>query len=93
MQIPNVTLRHVTERPETVECGSSILRWDPGMILQAVDAVLNLDCTTVPTEYIITQQVQRSSNYYGIFPNRSRGDIYEPIAIYRFKQTARINLA
>ena len=55
MQIPNVTLRHVTERPETVECGSSILAgWDPGMILQAVDAVLNLDCTwTVPTEYII----------------------------------------
>ncbi len=54
MQIPNVTLRHVTERPETVECGSSILAgWDPDMILQAVDAVLNLSCKwAIPPEYL-----------------------------------------
>jgi UDP-N-acetylglucosamine 2-epimerase (non-hydrolysing) len=32
--VPNVTLRDVTERPETVECGSNILAGsDPGMIL------------------------------------------------------------
>lgn len=54
MQIPNVTLRHVTERPETVECGSSILAgWDPGVILQAVDAVINLDQKwAIPFEYL-----------------------------------------
>lgn len=54
MQIPNVTLRHVTERPETVECGSSILAgWDPGMILQAVDTVLNLGSKwAIPLEYL-----------------------------------------
>jgi UDP-N-acetylglucosamine 2-epimerase (non-hydrolysing) len=54
MQIPNVTLRHVTERPETVECGSSILAgWDPGIILQAVDAVINLDSKwAMPFEYL-----------------------------------------
>lgn len=54
MQIPNVTLRHVTERPETVECGSSILAGcDPGMILQAVDTVLSLDYKwSIPVEYL-----------------------------------------
>ncbi|HWP96117.1 MAG TPA: UDP-N-acetylglucosamine 2-epimerase (non-hydrolyzing) [Syntrophomonadaceae bacterium] len=43
MGIPNVTLRDVTERPETVESGSSIITGsDPEAILQAVSAALRL---------------------------------------------------
>ena len=51
--IPNVTLRDVTERPETVEAGSNMLTGsDPGSILRAVRAVV--DGATnwrVPSEY------------------------------------------
>ncbi len=71
MQIPNVTLRHVTERPETVECGSSILAGcDPDMILQAVDMVLNLDCKwIIPPEYIKnTVSTTVAKIIMGIFP-------------------------
>lgn len=38
---PNVTLRDVTERPETLECGSNILSGcEPDHILRCVDAAL-----------------------------------------------------
>ncbi len=52
--VPNVTIRDVTERPETIECGSNILTGaDPGMIVQAVDIVLNSSCEwTPPAEYV-----------------------------------------
>lgn len=41
-KIPNVTLRDVTERPETIECGSNILSGaDPDSILNCVDKVLS----------------------------------------------------
>jgi UDP-N-acetylglucosamine 2-epimerase (non-hydrolysing) len=40
--VPNVTLRDVTERPETLECGSNILTGsDPQFIKQAVDVALS----------------------------------------------------
>jgi len=40
--IPNVTLRDVTERPETIECGSNILAGaNPDMILDCVKTVLS----------------------------------------------------
>jgi len=40
--IPNVTIRDVTERPETVECGSNILSGaDPETILKLVHLVTN----------------------------------------------------
>lgn len=40
-RIPNVTIRDVTERPETVECGSNILAGaDPDRILGAVQLVV-----------------------------------------------------
>ena len=40
--IPNVTIRDVTERPETIECGSNILSGaDAGMVMQCVNIVLN----------------------------------------------------
>jgi len=53
--IPNVTLRDVTERPETIECGSNILSGvDPEMILQAVDLVLSSwRSWTPPPEYLV----------------------------------------
>ena len=38
--VPNVTIREVTERPETVECGSNFLAGtDPAAILRAVELV------------------------------------------------------
>ena len=40
-RVPNVTLRDVTERPETIECGSNILTGaDPDRILRAVSVAL-----------------------------------------------------
>jgi len=53
-RVPNVTLRDVTERPETIECGSNILTGtDPRMILQAVEAALNLSRDwKPPSEYL-----------------------------------------
>ncbi|MGQ0659181.1 MAG: non-hydrolyzing UDP-N-acetylglucosamine 2-epimerase [Chromatiales bacterium] len=52
--VPNVTLRDVTERPETVECGSNILSGgDPGNIVACVDKVLALRARWVPPpEYL-----------------------------------------
>ena len=46
-QVANVTIRDVTERPETIECGSNILSGaDPQMILQCGQ-------WTVPPEYLV----------------------------------------
>jgi len=40
-KVPNVTLRDVTERPETIECGSNILSGgDPDSILRCTETVL-----------------------------------------------------
>jgi len=51
--IPNVTIRDVTERPETIECGSNILSGsDPSMICHAVELALGSQTTwRPPTEY------------------------------------------
>jgi UDP-N-acetylglucosamine 2-epimerase (non-hydrolysing) len=51
--IPNVTIRDVTERPETIECGSNILAGgDPAMIRQAVEMALGSEFGwTAPWEY------------------------------------------
>ncbi len=52
-RIPNVTVRDVTERPETIECGSNILSGaDPEMILQAIRLALSQPAEwTPPAEY------------------------------------------
>ena len=52
--VPNVTIRDVTERAETIECGSNILTGtDPELIVQAVDIMLNFPCAwTPPAEYV-----------------------------------------
>ena len=50
---PTVTLRDVTERPETLECGSNILSGcGPEEILRCLDLVLNREgAWTIPPEY------------------------------------------
>lgn len=52
-RVPNVTLRDVTERPETIECGSNILSGSqPADILSAVNVALSLPAEwTPPAEY------------------------------------------
>ena len=53
-RVPNVTLRDVTERAETIEVGSNILTGaDPDTILQAVKVALNSSVAwTPPPEYV-----------------------------------------
>ena len=53
--VPNVTLRDVTERAETIEVGSNILSGsDPQMILAAVDLVINNPTDwEPPREYLV----------------------------------------
>ena len=52
--IPNVTMRDVTERPETIECGSNVLSGsDPNRIVQCVRIVLDRKSEwSVPSEYL-----------------------------------------
>lgn len=52
--IPNVTLRDVTERPETIECGSNILSGaDHDMLLKAVEiAIAQPAAWQAPREYL-----------------------------------------
>lgn len=54
-KVPNVTLRDVTERPETVECGSNVLSGaDPESILRCVDMVLAQEPSwSPPVEYLV----------------------------------------
>lgn len=54
-RVPNVTLRDVTERPETLECGSNILSGaDPRRILECVATVLRLPpAWEPPPEYMV----------------------------------------
>ncbi|MHB0877600.1 MAG: non-hydrolyzing UDP-N-acetylglucosamine 2-epimerase [Anaerolineae bacterium] len=52
-RVPNVTLRDVTERPETIECGSNMLSGaDPDAIVRCTETVLRSPRTwTPPIEY------------------------------------------
>jgi len=53
--IPNVTIRDVTERPETIECGSSMLSGvQPEQVSLCVEAVLSMRGKWVPPpEYLV----------------------------------------
>jgi UDP-N-acetylglucosamine 2-epimerase (non-hydrolysing) len=53
--VPNVTLRDVTERPETIECGSNILAGvEPESVLRCVRAALDREpMWPVPPEYVV----------------------------------------
>ena len=57
-KVPNVTIRDVTERAETIECGSNILTGsDPEALLCAVDVALNSPCDWVPPAEYTEQHV------------------------------------
>lgn len=53
--VPNITLRDVTERPETIEAGSNfIASCDPEMILKAVEyATSETSKWNAPSEYLV----------------------------------------
>jgi len=53
-RIPNVTLRDVTERPETIECGSNILSGaDPDAVMRGVKIALETSSEwNAPVEYV-----------------------------------------
>lgn len=54
LKVPNVTIRDVTERPETIECGSNVLAGcDPPTIIKMVNLVTQQRPTwDVPAEYL-----------------------------------------
>lgn len=54
-KVANVTIRDVTERPETLECGSNMLSGaDPQMILRCVRTVIDQGGKwTAPPEYLV----------------------------------------
>lgn len=54
-RVANVTIRDVTERPETLECGSNMLSGvDPGDIQRCVSTVLDQrSLWTAPPEYLV----------------------------------------
>ena len=62
-QVPNVTLRDVTERPETVECGSNILSGsDPESMLRSVEIALGQPAAwKPPPEYLVSNVSQTVS--------------------------------
>jgi UDP-N-acetylglucosamine 2-epimerase (non-hydrolysing) len=53
--VANVTIRDVTERPETIECGSNILSGvEPDSVMQCVQAALELKGHwAAPLEYLV----------------------------------------
>ena len=53
--VPNVTIRDVTERPETLECGSNILSGvEPESVMRCVKTVLDQKANWVPPpEYLV----------------------------------------
>ena len=63
-KIANVTIRDVTERPETIECGSNILSGaDPESIIRCVRAVLDQKSDWVaPREYLAENVGQTVAN-------------------------------
>ena len=56
-KVPNVTIRDVTERPETLECGSNMVSGaDPESVLRCVRTVLDGESLwTTPPEYLVRQ--------------------------------------
>lgn len=59
--IPNVTIRDVTERPETIECGSNILSGaDPDEIVRVVDIALSEPANWLPPVEYMADNVSRA---------------------------------
>ena len=58
---PNVTLRDVTERPETIDCGSNILSGaDPDQILTCTATVLDKAGAWTPPREYLEEEVSRT---------------------------------
>ncbi len=72
--IPNITIRDVTERPETIECGSNILSGaSTEAILRAVELAISRPADwTPPTEYLATNVAQTVSKILLGFTNQRR---------------------
>ena len=59
--MPNVTVRDVTERPETLECGSNILSGaDPAAIFQAVKLATSQPAEWAPPREYLTENVAKT---------------------------------
>lgn len=59
--VPNITLRDVTERPETVECGSNILSGaDPDSILRSVELAISQPANWLPPEEYLVENVSQT---------------------------------
>jgi len=57
-KVPNVTIRDVTERPETLEVGSNMLSGaEPESILTCVKTVLNQPCEWAPPQEYLVRNV------------------------------------
>jgi UDP-N-acetylglucosamine 2-epimerase (non-hydrolysing) len=61
--IPNVTIRDVTERPETIECGSNILSGaETNLIMSSIELALAQPATwKAPKEYLSENVAQTVS--------------------------------
>jgi UDP-N-acetylglucosamine 2-epimerase (non-hydrolysing) len=60
-RVPNVTIRDVTERPETIECGSNILSGaEPDDLLRAVDVALAAGSDWTPPHEYMAENVSRT---------------------------------
>ncbi len=56
--VPNVTVRDVTERPETIECGSNVLAGcEPGTILKLVRLVTSCGSSWQPPKEYLAEHV------------------------------------
>jgi UDP-N-acetylglucosamine 2-epimerase (non-hydrolysing) len=73
-RVPNVTIRDVTERPETVECGSNILSGgDPDSIRRSLELALSQSREwSPPLEYGATNVAQVVSNIVLGYTNLKR---------------------
>ena len=59
--IPNITLRDVTERPETIECGSNILSGaDPDTIVETVNLAVSQPASWEPPREYMVQNVAQT---------------------------------
>ena len=63
-KVPNVTVRDVTERPETVECGSNMISGaDPSSILRSIELALDRPSEwEPPAEYLVRNVSQTVAN-------------------------------
>jgi len=60
-RVPNVTLRDVTERPETLECGSNILSGaDSAQILTCVGTILSRQADWTPPQEYLAENVSQT---------------------------------